>query len=207
VELFWKEEVINGMGEKYRNLEIVRNSSEFDLKDAGYCIICSLIPMKTHVIQLAAHDDYHSVRDQMTWAKSARILLVLPKKGNILESKLDLVMLERLANDLGSQIAIVTDDEIIIGNAEDLKIPVFETINEAQRQTWKTARKHKIYISGKNRLSQLLLNSGQFRTFESNGKQSSWLRVAIFGVGVISLLILLLSPVQKLCFILKRLLK
>ena len=161
------------------------------MKAAGYCIICSLIPMKTHVIQLSAHDDYHSVRDQMTWAKSARILLVLPKKGNILESKLDLVMLERQANDLGSQIALVTDDEIITGNADVLKIPVFETIKEAQRQNWKTARKRKTYTSGKKRLDPRSINPGQFRSIDLIGKQNSWLRVGIFGVGVISLLILL----------------
>jgi hypothetical protein len=147
--------------------------------------------MKTHVIQLAAHDDYHSVRDQMTWAKSARILLVLPKKGNILESKLDLVMLERQANDLGSQIALVTDDEIITGNADQLKIPVFETIKEAQKQNWKTARKRKTYTSGKKGLDPRTFNPGQFRSIDLNGKQNSWVRVGIFGVGVISLLILL----------------
>lgn len=161
------------------------------MKGAGYCIICSLIRMKTHIIQLSAHDDYHSVRDQMTWAKSARILLVLPKKGNILESKLDLVMLERQANDLGSQLALVTDDEIITGNADELKIPVFETIKEAQRQNWKTARKRKIYLSGKKCLDPMSLNPGQFRSIDINGKQNSWIRVGIFGVGVISLLILL----------------
>jgi hypothetical protein len=148
--------------------------------------------MKTHVIQLSAHDDYHSVRDQMTWAKSARILLVLPKKGNILESKLDLVMLERQANDLGSQIALVTDDEIITGNADELKIPVFETIKEAQRQNWKIVRKRKASISGKKRVDPLSFNPGQFRSIDLNGKQNSWIRVGIFGVGVISLLILLL---------------
>ena len=165
--------------------------SEYELKGTGYCIICSLIPMKTYVIQLSAHDDYHSVRDQMTWAKSARILLVLPKKGNILESRLDLVMLERQANDLGSQIALVTDDEIITGNADELNIPVFETIKEAQRQSWKTARKRKIYLSGKKRINSMSLISGQFRSIDLNGKQNSWVRVGIFGVGVISLLILL----------------
>jgi hypothetical protein len=127
----------------------------------------------------------------MTWAKSTRILLVLPKKGNILESKLDLVMLDRQANDLGSQIALVTDDEIITGNADQLKIPVFETIKEAQRQNWKTARKRKTYTSRKKGLDPRTFNPGQFRSIDLNGKQNSWVRVGIFGVGVISLLILL----------------
>ena len=148
--------------------------------------------MKTHVIHLAAHDDYHSARDQMTWAKSARILLVLPKKGNILETRLDLVMLERQASDLGAQIALVTDDEIVSGNAEELKIPVFETIKEAQKQTWKTTRRRKVNTLEKKSFTRIHEKPDRSESRGFPGNKNSWVKIGIFTTGVVSVLFLLL---------------
>ena len=146
--------------------------------------------MKTHVIHLAAHDDYHSARDQMTWAKSARILLVLPKKERILRNKLDLVLLERQATSLGGQLAIVTSDEIVAGNAEELRIPVFETIKEAQRQSWKTGakRKSRFYFRHRPRKER----EAEFaHPNRAAILQNTWLRVTVFSLGVLAVLAIL----------------
>ncbi len=148
--------------------------------------------MKTHVIHLAAHDDYHSTRDQMTWGKSARILLVLPRKERILRSRLDLVLLERQAVALGAQLALVTDDELVLGNAEDLKIPVFETIKEAQQKSWK--------VSGKKKSSGINYKShppGKGNTTPSRPVKrvdlgNTWTRVFVFFLGVFAVIVLLL---------------
>ena len=148
--------------------------------------------MKTHVIHLAAHDDYHSARDQMTWAKSARILLVLPKKGIILETKLDLVMLERQASDLGAQLALVTDDEIVSQNADELKIPIFETIKDAQKQTWKTSRRRKVNSLGKKSYPRMPEKPDRSDIIGYPGKNNPWVKVGIFTTGVVSVLFLLL---------------
>jgi hypothetical protein len=57
--------------------------------------------MKTHVLQLDVHDDVISVRDKMAWAKTPRLVLVLPRRGRILERTLDLRHLQRHADGLG----------------------------------------------------------------------------------------------------------
>jgi hypothetical protein len=148
--------------------------------------------MKTHVIHLAAHDDYHSTRDQMTWAKSARILLVLPRKGQILRTRLDLVLLDRQAIALGAQLALVTDDEVVLGNAGELKIPVFETIKEAQKKTWKvTGKKKPMNFFHKSRRPELVKeypNQSRFRVDLGN----TWTRLIVFSLGVFAVIALLL---------------
>ena len=163
--------------------------------------------MKTHVIHLAAHDDYHSARDQMTWAKTPRILLVLPRKERILRTELDLVLLERQAASLGAQLALVTDDEVVIGNAEDLKIPVFETIKEAQQKSWKTSRR-KAWIQRRPIRKQPVdpqnLTAQKTWWFD---REPTWLRVIVFSAAVLAILSLLvvllpeaeiqITPVKK----------
>jgi hypothetical protein len=147
--------------------------------------------MKTHVIHLASHDDYHSARDQMTWAKSARILLVLPRKDKILRTRLDLVLLERQAVSLGAQLALVTDDEVVLGNAEELKIPVFETIKEAQHKSWKVSGKKK-WIRRYQRQNRSIERT-EFHKNEGwwFNRGSTWFRVIVFSTGVLAILILL----------------
>jgi hypothetical protein len=148
--------------------------------------------MKTHVIHLAAHDDYHSARDQMTWAKSGRILLVYPKKGRVLENQLDLILLQRQAADLGAQLALVTDDEIVTDHANELGIPVFETIKQAQRQTWRTSGKNRsLAIQQHQKIKRNLAAAARVHQKEKDF-QNTWIRVGIFSVGVISILFLLL---------------
>lgn len=148
--------------------------------------------MKTHVIHLAAHDDYHSTRDQMTWAKSARILLVLPRKERILRTRLDLVLLDRQATALGTQLALVTDDEVVLGNAEELRIPVFETIKEAQKKTWKVTGKKKpmsfFHKPGRSVGVKEYPNQSRFRVDLGN----TWTRVIVFSLGVFAVIALLL---------------
>ncbi len=148
--------------------------------------------MKTHVIHLAAHDDYHSTRDQMTWAKSARILLVLPRKERVLRTRLDLVLLDRQATALGAQLALVSDDEVVLGNAEELKIPVFETIKEAQKKNWKVNGKKKplnIFHQPRRPVAEKEIpNQSKFRVDLAN----TWARVIVFSLGVFAVIALLL---------------
>ena len=64
--------------------------------------------MKTHVIQLEPHDDVISIRDKMSWAKTGRILLVFPARVRSRFLTLDLRLLQRQAESLGAQLAVVT---------------------------------------------------------------------------------------------------
>ena len=92
--------------------------------------------MKTQVIQLDLHDDVISLRDKMSWAKTERILLVMPQRARILARTLDLRLIKRHAAELGAQIAIVARSEEQRRAARDSNIPAFTTIVSARRQDW-----------------------------------------------------------------------
>ncbi len=92
--------------------------------------------MKTQVIQLDSHDDVTSIRDKMAWAKTARILLVYPRRSQLLKRSLDLRLIQRHALLLGAQLAIVAPSADIRQSARELGIPIFKTAAIAQRRTW-----------------------------------------------------------------------
>ncbi|MCU0485028.1 MAG: baseplate J/gp47 family protein [Anaerolineales bacterium] len=88
--------------------------------------------MKIQIVHLAAHDDVISTRDKMGWGQTSRILLVWPEKGKVLDRPLDLILLQRHSQSIGSQLSLVTRDEIVIFHAEQLGIPTFPTLRKAQ---------------------------------------------------------------------------
>ena len=92
--------------------------------------------MKTHVIQPGPQDDLISVRDQMTWAKTSRIILVFPPRTHLLSRDLDLRLLKRHAGKLGAKLALVGRQKDIGRSAKELQIPVFSTVKEAQLANW-----------------------------------------------------------------------
>jgi hypothetical protein len=97
--------------------------------------------MKTYILRLEPHDDLVSTRDKMGWAKDSRILLVWPEKGRLLDRRLDLILLQRHARSLGSQLALVTRDPEVHYFAPRLGIPVFRTLHKAQGQHWRVPRR------------------------------------------------------------------
>jgi hypothetical protein len=92
--------------------------------------------MKTQVIQLDPHDDLASVRDRMSWAKTERILLVFPPRSRLLSRTLDLRLLQRHAQTLGAQLAIVVRSDELRRIAKELDVPAFTRVASAQRQVW-----------------------------------------------------------------------
>ncbi|MDO9130208.1 MAG: baseplate J/gp47 family protein [Anaerolineales bacterium] len=92
--------------------------------------------MKTQVVHLELHDDVVSVRDKMSWAKTARILLVWPTRKRVLNRSLDLILLQRHAASLGAQLGLVTRSTEIRRAAKELGLPVFATTAEAQTKAW-----------------------------------------------------------------------
>jgi len=92
--------------------------------------------MKTTILQLEAHDDIISTRDKMTWSKTPRILLVWPRRGKILQRKVDLVLLQCQGRALGAEIALVTRDHRVLPFAREVGIPVFSSTRQAQRRSW-----------------------------------------------------------------------
>lgn len=93
--------------------------------------------MKTFILRLEPHDDIISVRDKMGWAKDSRVLIVWPENETILNRRLDLVLLQRLSQASGAQMAFVCKDHEVRYHAPRLGIPVFKSIRQAQTRHWR----------------------------------------------------------------------
>ena len=92
--------------------------------------------MKTTILHVEAYDDIYSIRDRISWCRSQRILLILPRRRKDLAEPLDLQLIERAARDSGAQLGIVSKDGLIRENAKRLGINVFRTISAAERDYW-----------------------------------------------------------------------
>ncbi len=149
--------------------------------------------MKTQIIQLESHDDTISVKDKMGWSQTGRVALVWPARGQLLDRRLDLVLLQRYSQSLGVQIAFVTSDPEIRFQAKQLGIPVFRSVRKAQTERWKRTRQKTpqapVAVSGEERLDkiQYLLTNPNTHNKETLSL-SQPLRIAIFAIAVLAVL-------------------
>lgn len=93
--------------------------------------------MKVHILSLDPHDDHISACDKLGWAQASRVVFVWPKEGRPLTRRLDLVLVERRARSLGTQIGLVTVDPEVRENARELGIPVFDSPEEIPEGGWR----------------------------------------------------------------------
>lgn len=148
--------------------------------------------MKTHIIHLDQHDDYASASDQLTWAKSERILLVFPKKGRILKNKLDLILINRRATQLGAKLGIICKDEEICALAIENHIPVFDSIPKAHKEDWSAnliVKKEKGDQRQKGKRFTELKRVNRVK--QHSRMENNWSRVVVFSLAIFSCLILL----------------
>jgi hypothetical protein len=92
--------------------------------------------VKTQIIQLDAHDDCLSVCDKLSWSHAERLLLIWPACGSVLDRLLDLKLVYRHANELGSQLGLVTNDPKMHFYAREIGIPVFDDLRKAKQEDW-----------------------------------------------------------------------
>jgi hypothetical protein len=147
--------------------------------------------MKTQVIQLDPHDDVISIRDKMSWSKSERILLVLPRGSAILKRPLDMQLLARHAVRLGAQVALVTKSSSVRENAQKFGIPVFRVVKTAQRKAWEIPpevqrpARRTIPVDLLERRLEILPVEQRWRTIPG-------VRIAFFSLAILAVVILLL---------------
>ena len=98
-------------------------------------------PPNTHTVQLDPHDDAVTVRDKLAFVRARRVILLWPLQGRVLTRKLDLLLVQRAAAQLGMQVALVTDDVDVIANARDLRISVFPDEQSALQARWQRPRR------------------------------------------------------------------
>jgi hypothetical protein len=100
--------------------------------------------METETIYLYPDDDIVSIRDRLDWVKGPRVVLVLPEDGELLNSPLDLSLLQRHAAGLRLEIGLVSSDESIVRQAKELGFATFSSVRSAtkgKRRWWRARRK------------------------------------------------------------------
>jgi hypothetical protein len=113
--------------------------------------------VKIQLIRLEEHDDIVSASDKLGWAQTGRVVIIWPVKARRtarglrsmaerrtpavpLTRRLDLILLQRRAQELGVQMAFVSRHPQVRILAQTLGIPVFKTTRDAQTLSWRPAR-------------------------------------------------------------------
>jgi hypothetical protein len=96
--------------------------------------------VKVQIIHLDASDDQISAREKLAWVQASRTLLVWPKRGSVLASRLDLRLVARAAAHRGATLGLVTHDPTVRDHAADLGIPVFDSIDDLPEERWRVTR-------------------------------------------------------------------
>ncbi len=154
--------------------------------------------MKTHILQPESHDDVISVLDQISWSKSTRVLLVLPKKQHVINSKKDLQLLTRKAKSQGAQLGLITNDCDVLDLAREMGVPFFSSIPEANNKPW---RRSKTFIR-KLPVREKVVSVAELREKSEvlkPRKQPNWLRMTSFLIGIMAMLslVVLFAPRAK----------
>ena len=92
--------------------------------------------MKVHIINLEPEDDHASTRDKLSWARASKVVLVWPRRGRPLDRRLDLTVVQRHSNRLGLDLGLVTFEPEVIAHAEQLGIPVFDSLEKLPPGAW-----------------------------------------------------------------------
>lgn len=92
--------------------------------------------MKVQIVYLNPEDDLYSTRDMLGWVKAPRALLVWPDRGRVLTRRMDLALLQRFASQRQMQIGLVTFDPDVRGEAQELGIPLFESLEDLPEERW-----------------------------------------------------------------------
>ncbi|HNT22903.1 MAG TPA: baseplate J/gp47 family protein [Anaerolineales bacterium] len=146
--------------------------------------------MKTQLIQLEPNDDFISVSDRMGWSQTGRILLVWPRRSQVLTRRLDLVLLLRRSTELGAQLALVTNNSQVRYHAAELGVPVYKNASEAQSARWRTRR-----LRWRNKRSLPPPDPEELRAnkplFTPGWQSHTAVRLGAFAIGVLALLTLM----------------
>jgi hypothetical protein len=93
--------------------------------------------MKTTILQLEEYDNVISIKDKIGWSKTQRVLLIWPNTGQIRLKLMEIILILRAAEEIGTQLSVVTDDPVIRRQMQDLGVSTFANIPEAQKRPWR----------------------------------------------------------------------
>ncbi len=145
--------------------------------------------MKTHVIQLDSFDDFISIQDKLSWSKAPRILIVWPDHGRIKLVDMDIHLLLRKAEYLGSQIAFVFDDAELLKSCNHFGVPVFSSIPEAQRRPWRRPKRmRRLFIQNLERKPLVFIDELKAKSGSTDRITNRWTRLVFFFLGLTAVL-------------------
>ena len=151
--------------------------------------------MKVHIINLDPQDDYSSARDKLSWARAPQVVLVWPRRGSPLNRRLDLVLVQRHAARLGLELGLVTFDPEVIEIAEQLKIPVYSSLEKLPTGPWSEPQQTTTLRRERPSLAEL----GEARDSDNYlqlGQRSRWIAVGISVAAVAAIALSVLPSAE-----------
>jgi hypothetical protein len=170
--------------------------------------------VKIQLIRLEEHDDIISARDKLGWGQTSRVVLVWPeyvslrhgkkpsdattrhRKISPLTRRLDLVLLQRRALELGVQLAFVSRNPQVREHALSLGIPIFNTPREAQNVRWRRPRRRRFswqkpkIEARRAAFRQQIAQSPPSHPLSAPSRLPILLRAIIFTIGMLAVIVL-----------------
>ncbi|MFN8595430.1 MAG: baseplate J/gp47 family protein [Anaerolineae bacterium] len=87
-----------------------------------------------HILELEDYDDIHSIRDRLALIAEGRVILVVPWDSPSLRKSVDLHVIKRFAETNKLEVALVSTEGEIRMSARELGLPVFRSVEAAQRK-------------------------------------------------------------------------
>ena len=98
--------------------------------------------MAIESIQLYPDDDINSMRDRLDWAKSDRVVFILPEGQELLTKETDLALLARHTDNLRIHLGLITQEPTVRQKASAMGFPTFLTLDlaETSGREWRRRR-------------------------------------------------------------------
>jgi hypothetical protein len=129
--------------------------------------------MKTDVIPLERNDDIDAVEEAFRWSRAPRVVFTFPLAHAKFGSLADFILMRRLAEQHGKQVAIVAKNWQLKTNAEASGIPVFPSSYQAQRQAWHAPLNPKPAIKNPVEKKKTLIEMRKAVGEEKNGRKTT----------------------------------
>jgi hypothetical protein len=150
--------------------------------------------VKEQIILLEEHDDVDSIREKLGWVRAARVLLLFPSvpRQQIIQRKLDLVLIQREAARQQAQLALVTHDPVIKEHAAELGLPCFPTVEASHRRYWEAVQTQRSIEREEQpvKLSQELAEVGSRLTSQPEPLSPETRRLIVTAFAALSMLVL-----------------
>ncbi len=147
--------------------------------------------MKIHILHLEGHDDLAAARDKLSFSHAPVTLVVWPRRGRVLTTRLELLRFARSAGEAGTRLIFVTHDEEVRELAADLGIPAFSDLESARRVLPASRRilprRFRAALLG---YQGLIEQRRQIPARDIFVVKSPWLRALIFAAAVFAILVI-----------------